>query len=143
VPLRHDQGSPMGSPTKSGSKVSYSYVLMVQHLIEKCLVMYMDLEDCCKSLAKYAHVKPAVTLAVWRGLEKENPEFFKHYLLTRTQNRARAFDCALEEATAKLCRQSLRADIHLSVCSSQSKVKQTVKSCSIPRSTASVHAASQ
>jgi hypothetical protein len=25
--------------------------------------MYMDLDDCCKSLAKYARVKPAVTVA--------------------------------------------------------------------------------
>lgn len=37
--------------------------MQVQHLIEKCLIMYMDLDDCCKSLAKYARVKPAVTVA--------------------------------------------------------------------------------
>jgi uncharacterized protein (TIGR01589 family) len=121
--------------------VSHSYVLMVQHLIEKCLIMYMDLDDCCKSLAKYARVKPAVTVAVWRGLEKENAEFFRQYLLKRTENRAKAFDQALEEATAKFCNQTLRADLHINGCG-QSKVRQAVKSCPIGaplRSSIAVH----
>jgi hypothetical protein len=54
--------------------------------------------------------------AVWRGLEKENAEFFRQYLLKRTENRAKAFDQALEEATAKFCSQTLRADLHINGC---------------------------
>lgn len=34
----------------------------VQHLIERCLLLYMDRDDCVKALAKYAHVKPVITL---------------------------------------------------------------------------------
>ncbi|GAQ86798.1 Plant protein 1589 of unknown function [Klebsormidium nitens] len=111
----------------AGTKqVSHSYIVMVQHLIEKCLIMYMDLEGCCKSLAKYAHVQPAITIAVWKGLEKENSDFFKHYLLTRTKNRAKAFDAALEAATARLCSQTLGGDMQFDARDGQRLAKQTV-----------------
>jgi len=117
------------SKTAGTKQVSHSYIVMVQHLIEKCLIMYMDLEGCCKSLAKYAHVQPAITIAVWKGLEKENSDFFKHYLLTRTKNCAKAFDDALEVATARLCSQTLGTDMQFSVCDGQKPARQPVQSC--------------
>eukprot|EP00897_Mesotaenium_endlicherianum_P008084 jgi/Mesen1/7303/ME000374S06663 len=108
----------MRAPSSSGTKclgpmrdqtkeVSYSYVLMVQHLIERCLLLYMDRDECARALAKYARVKPVITSTVWNELEKENKEFFKQYATHRTDHKARSFDRLLEDATAKLCAQKL------------------------------------
>lgn len=80
---------------------------MVQHLIERCLLMYMDREECVKSLAKYARVKPAITLTVWKELEKENKEFFAAYSKHKAGGHVRVFTKVLEEATSKLCAHSL------------------------------------
>lgn len=80
---------------------------MVQHLIERCLLLYMDRDDCVKALAKYAHVKPVITLTVWKELEKENKDFFTAYARRRSHSEARALSKALDDATAKLCHQKL------------------------------------
>ncbi|GJP52966.1 hypothetical protein CLOM_g12120 [Closterium sp. NIES-68] len=52
---------------------------MIQHLIEKCLVLELSQAECIASLARSARIKPAITLAVWNALEKENPVFFRDY----------------------------------------------------------------
>ncbi|GBG66816.1 hypothetical protein CBR_g70694 [Chara braunii] len=95
------------SSMKSNRELSYSYVLMVQHLIERCLVMYMDREECVRALAKHARIKPVVTATVWRELEKENKEFFEAYTRQRIEYQSKALSCMLEKATAKLCAQKL------------------------------------
>ncbi|BBN00054.1 hypothetical protein Mp_1g25980 [Marchantia polymorpha subsp. ruderalis] len=100
APATHD--APKQKPD-----VSCSYILMVQHLIERCLLLYMDREDCVRALAKYARVKPVITNTVWKELEKENKEFFSAYSKHRASRHVRVFSQVLEEATTKLCAQKL------------------------------------
>ncbi|PNT14650.1 hypothetical protein POPTR_010G042300v4 [Populus trichocarpa] len=57
----------------------HSYIRMVQHLIERCLLLHMSRDQCVKALAKHASVHPLVTLTVWRELQQENREFFHAY----------------------------------------------------------------
>ncbi|XP_021742925.1 uncharacterized protein LOC110709003 [Chenopodium quinoa] len=56
-----------------------SYIRMVQHLIERCLLLQMDRDQCIKALAEHAKIKPLITLTVWRELLKENRNFFQAY----------------------------------------------------------------
>ncbi|KAL0919599.1 hypothetical protein M5K25_011702 [Dendrobium thyrsiflorum] len=56
-----------------------SYIRMVQHLIEKCLLHRMNKEECIDALNKHANIKPVITSTVWGELEKENSEFFAAY----------------------------------------------------------------
>ncbi|XP_039139327.1 DNA-directed RNA polymerase I subunit 1-like isoform X2 [Dioscorea cayenensis subsp. rotundata] len=53
---------------------------LVQHLIERCLILRMNRDDCVQALAQHACIQPLVTLAVWKGLLKENKGFFHSYL---------------------------------------------------------------
>ncbi|KAF8397554.1 hypothetical protein HHK36_016473 [Tetracentron sinense] len=59
---------------------SASYIRMVQHLIEKCLIFHMTKEECMEALSKHANIEPVITSTVWKELEKENKEFFEAYL---------------------------------------------------------------
>ncbi|XP_074574883.1 uncharacterized protein LOC141831426 isoform X2 [Curcuma longa] len=65
----------MADPSAS----SASYLLMVQHLIEKCLLFHLNKDECVDALSHHAHVNPVVTSTVWSELEKENKEFFEAY----------------------------------------------------------------
>ncbi|CAB4284438.1 unnamed protein product [Prunus armeniaca] len=68
---------------------SASYIHMVHHLIEECIIFNMSKEECMEALSKHANIKPIITSTVWKELEKENKEFFEAY----TKNReARAFE---------------------------------------------------
>ncbi|CAI9092484.1 OLC1v1027736C1 [Oldenlandia corymbosa var. corymbosa] len=58
---------------------SASYIHMVQHLIEKCLIFNMSKEECMDALSKHANIKPVITSTVWNELEKENKDFFEAY----------------------------------------------------------------
>nr|ABK21648.1 unknown [Picea sitchensis] len=62
-----------------------SYIFLVQHLIEKCLVFNMDQQECVDALSKHANIQPLITITVWNELKKENEEFFSSYL--QKQNR--------------------------------------------------------
>ncbi|XP_077216663.1 plant protein 1589 of unknown function [Tasmannia lanceolata] len=64
---------------------SASYIHMVQHLIEKCLLFHMTKEECVEALSKHANIKPVITSTVWNELEKENKEFFEGYSLKREE----------------------------------------------------------
>eukprot|EP01018_Ginkgo_biloba_P012076 Gb_27193 [translate_table: standard] len=86
---------------------SSSYIFMVQHLIEKCIVFNMDRQQCVEALATHANIKPIITTTVWNELEKENKEFFSSYFLHRKQ----PLNKMLEETTARLSQQTL-ADHH-------------------------------
>ncbi|CAF2266978.1 hypothetical protein BRARA_D00421 [Brassica rapa] len=58
---------------------SASYIHMVHHMIEKCLIFNMSKEECVEALFKHANITPVITSTVWKELEKENKEFFKAY----------------------------------------------------------------
>ncbi|WCJ19509.1 hypothetical protein M5689_001797 [Euphorbia peplus] len=62
-----------------GDSSSASYIHMVQHLIEKCLIFHMTKEECIEALSKHANIQPVITSTVWKELEKENKEFFEAY----------------------------------------------------------------
>ncbi|KAF6148860.1 hypothetical protein GIB67_014231 [Kingdonia uniflora] len=66
-----------------GDSSSASYIRMVQHLIEKCLIFQMTKEECMEALSKHANMKPVITSTVWKELEKENKEFFDNYKRNR------------------------------------------------------------
>ncbi|KAM3283323.1 hypothetical protein P3S67_026968 [Capsicum chacoense] len=57
----------------------HTYIRMVQNLIERCLVLGMDRDECAKTLAIHARIRPLITLTVWRELMKENKDFFQAY----------------------------------------------------------------
>ncbi|XP_077221048.1 uncharacterized protein LOC143854826 isoform X2 [Tasmannia lanceolata] len=57
----------------------HSYIRMVQHLIERCLILRMSRDDCVEALAEHASIRPLVTLTVWKELIKENRGFFHSY----------------------------------------------------------------
>ncbi|KAI3734825.1 hypothetical protein L6452_14304 [Arctium lappa] len=64
---------------------SSSYIHMVQHLIEKCLIFGMSKEECMEALCKHANIKSIITSTVWAELEKENKEFFESYWQSRSR----------------------------------------------------------
>ncbi|XP_060960401.1 uncharacterized protein LOC133031102 [Cannabis sativa] len=76
---------------------SASYIHMVQHLIEKCLIFRMSKEECMEALSKHANIKPVITSTVWNELEKENKEFFEAY--TESQSKE---DKMSEEETSQM-----------------------------------------
>ncbi|KAK8542036.1 hypothetical protein V6N13_137390 [Hibiscus sabdariffa] len=64
---------------------SASYIHLVQHLIEECLIFNMSKDECMEALSKHADIKPVITSTVWNELEKENKEFFEAYTRGRGQ----------------------------------------------------------
>ncbi|KAI4384457.1 hypothetical protein MLD38_002612 [Melastoma candidum] len=62
-----------------------SYIHLVHHLIEKCLIYRMTKEECMEALSKDAKIEPVVTSTVWNELEKENKEFFEAYAAQSSQ----------------------------------------------------------
>ena len=76
---------------------SASYIHMVQHLIEKCLIFHMTKEECMEALSKHADIKPVITSTVWNELEKENKEFFEAYAESQSKE-----DRMSEEETSQL-----------------------------------------
>ncbi|CAN0837022.1 hypothetical protein LINGRAHAP2_LOCUS1677 [Linum grandiflorum] len=65
---------------------SASYIHMVQHLIEKCLIFHMSKEECMEALSKHANIKPVITSTVWKELEKENKGFFEAYAESKSKD---------------------------------------------------------
>ncbi|KAL7241040.1 hypothetical protein ACSBR2_006626 [Camellia fascicularis] len=53
--------------------------IQVQHLIERCLLLHMNRDQCIEVLAKHASIRPLVTLTVWRELLEENRDCFQMY----------------------------------------------------------------
>ncbi|CAL5210267.1 unnamed protein product [Lathyrus oleraceus] len=68
----------------SSSSSLASYIHLVQHLIEKCLIFHMTKEECMEALSKHAHINPIITSTVWNELEKENREFFEPYMKSKS-----------------------------------------------------------
>ncbi|KAF8021953.1 hypothetical protein BT93_G2174 [Corymbia citriodora subsp. variegata] len=69
-----------------GDSSSASYIHMVHHLIEKCLIFRMSKEECMEALSKHANIKPVITSTVWNQLEKENKEFFEEYVQPQSKD---------------------------------------------------------
>ncbi|XP_061372270.1 uncharacterized protein LOC133314760 [Gastrolobium bilobum] len=67
------------------SSSSASYIHMVQHLIEKCLIFHLTKEECMEALSKHANINPIITSTVWNELEKENKEFFEPYKKSKSK----------------------------------------------------------
>ncbi|XP_059428167.1 uncharacterized protein LOC132161972 [Corylus avellana] len=67
---------------------SASYIRMVHHLIEECIIFNMSKEECMEALSKHANIKPVITSTVWKELEKENKEFFEAYTQSREEKAA-------------------------------------------------------
>nr|XP_043631415.1 uncharacterized protein LOC122602871 [Erigeron canadensis]XP_043631416.1 uncharacterized protein LOC122602871 [Erigeron canadensis] len=80
---------------------SASYIHMVQHLIEKCLIFRMSKDECMEALSKHAKIKPVITSTVWNELEKENKEFFESYSHSQSQSSSVA-DRMSEAETSQL-----------------------------------------
>ncbi|XP_039016452.1 uncharacterized protein LOC120147060 [Hibiscus syriacus] len=76
---------------------STSYIHMVHHLIEKCLIFNMTKEECMEALSKHANIKPVITSTVWNELEKENKEFFEAYAQSQRKE-----DRMSEEETSQM-----------------------------------------
>ncbi|XP_008776339.1 uncharacterized protein LOC103696468 [Phoenix dactylifera] len=68
-----------------GDSSTASYIRMVQHLIERCLLFHMNKEECVDALSKHANINPVITSTVWKELEKENKEFFEGYTREREE----------------------------------------------------------
>ncbi|KAF1866549.1 hypothetical protein Lal_00017932 [Lupinus albus] len=58
---------------------SASYIHLVHRLIEECILLNMNKEECMNALFKHANINPVITSTVWKELEKENKEFFQAY----------------------------------------------------------------
>ncbi|KAK4579017.1 hypothetical protein RGQ29_028900 [Quercus rubra] len=80
-----------------GDSSSSSYIHLVQHLIEKCLIFRMTKEECMEALSKHANIKPVITSTVWNELEKENKEFFEAYAESKSKE-----DRMSEEETSQM-----------------------------------------
>ncbi|GAB4836528.1 hypothetical protein Ancab_001440 [Ancistrocladus abbreviatus] len=80
---------------------SASYIHMVQHLIEKCLIFHMTKEECVEALSKHANIKPVITSTVWNELEKENREFFQAYFQIQS-NKDRMSETETSEMIQKI-----------------------------------------
>lgn len=68
--------TPVSPPT-----FSWSDILRVQNLIERCLQQYLSKNDILITLKEQASVDPAFTNVVWQKLKEQNPTFFRAYNL--------------------------------------------------------------
>ncbi|KAM7468112.1 hypothetical protein LguiB_015674 [Lonicera macranthoides] len=64
---------------------SASYIHLVQHLIEECIIFNMSKEESMEALSKHANIMPVITATVWKELEKENKNFFEAYKKKREE----------------------------------------------------------
>ncbi|XXG54880.1 hypothetical protein AAC387_Pa03g2651 [Persea americana] len=86
---------------------SASYIHLVHHLIEKCLLFYMTKEECMEALSKHAKINPVITSTVWKELEKANKEFFEGYSRRREE---RVSEMETRERILKLLSESSKGD---------------------------------
>ncbi|XP_021813656.1 uncharacterized protein LOC110756528 [Prunus avium] len=82
---------------------SATYIHLVHHLIETCLIFHMTKEECMEALSKHANIKPVITSTVWNELAKENKEFFEGYAQSINKQ-----DAMSEEETSQLTRSMIR-----------------------------------
>lgn len=90
---------------------SASYIRMVHHLIEECIIFNMSKEECMEALSKHANIKPVITSTVWKELEKENKEFFEAYT-KRREERAASDEMGTRQRIHKMLSESSKRDSH-------------------------------
>ncbi|CAA7402630.1 unnamed protein product [Spirodela intermedia] len=66
---------------ENSKKVSREDIELVQSLIERCLLLYMNRSEVVKILRNRAKIEPGFTSLVWQKLEEENAEFFRAYYI--------------------------------------------------------------
>ncbi|MQM18678.1 hypothetical protein Taro_051674 [Colocasia esculenta] len=69
------------SSNDNNKKVSREDIELVQNLIERCLLMYMNRNEVVRILLNRARIEPGFTTLVWQKLEEENAEFFRAYYI--------------------------------------------------------------
>ncbi|KAF6140870.1 hypothetical protein GIB67_042283 [Kingdonia uniflora] len=75
-----DSGS-VSISNNEGRKLSREDIELVQNLIERCLLLYMNRDEVVKTLMNRARIDPGFTTLVWQKLEEENAEFFRAYYI--------------------------------------------------------------
>ncbi|XP_078442340.1 uncharacterized protein LOC144712041 [Wolffia australiana] len=77
--------TPVGESASNASadnkKVSREDIELVQNLIERCLLMYLNRNEVVRILLTRARIEPGFTTLVWQKLEEENTEFFRAYYI--------------------------------------------------------------
>ncbi|OQR93139.1 hypothetical protein ACHHYP_20112 [Achlya hypogyna] len=71
--------TPMNPTDKDAGTFSWSEILRVQNLIERCLQQCMSQADIISTLQSQANIDPTFTRTVWQKLEEQNPSFFHAY----------------------------------------------------------------
>ncbi|XP_057736403.1 uncharacterized protein LOC130951713 [Arachis stenosperma] len=99
----------MGDSSSSSSSSPASYIHMVQHLIEKCLIFDMTKEECMEALSKHANINPVITSTVWNELEKENKEFFEGYLKLKSNKEEKIMS---QEETTRIIQNMISDSSH-------------------------------
>ncbi|KAI3964377.1 hypothetical protein MKX01_024994 [Papaver californicum] len=94
-----------------GDSSSASYIHMVQHLIEKCLLFHMTKDECMEALSKHANIKPVITSTVWKELEKENKDFFEAYYVRNGGDRM--YESETTQKIQKMLSESSATSNHL------------------------------
>ncbi|GLJ55359.1 hypothetical protein SUGI_1187880 [Cryptomeria japonica] len=84
-----------------------SYIHLVQHLIERCLLFNMDQRECSEALSKHANIEPTITITVWNELEKENKDFFTKYNEKRKENKSQELKQMVDDINARFCKKTL------------------------------------
>ncbi|XP_074273370.1 uncharacterized protein LOC141596985 isoform X2 [Silene latifolia] len=51
-----------------------SYIHMVHHLIEKCLIFHMTKQECMEALSKHANINPIITSTASYERRTRSPE---------------------------------------------------------------------
>ncbi|XP_058215063.1 uncharacterized protein LOC131326331 [Rhododendron vialii] len=88
---------------------SASYIRLVHHLIEECILFNMSREECMDALSKHANIMPVITSTVWKELEKENKEFFQAYARDKEE---RESEMETTQRIHKMLLDSSRKDTH-------------------------------
>lgn len=74
------------------------HVDVVQNLIERCLLLYMNRDEVVRTLFSCAQITPGVTMLVWQRLEEQNADFFKaYYLRLKLKEQILLFNQLLEQ----------------------------------------------
>eukprot|EP01087_Luapelamoeba_hula_P000331 TRINITY_DN10228_c0_g1_i1.p1 TRINITY_DN10228_c0_g1~~TRINITY_DN10228_c0_g1_i1.p1 ORF type:complete len:489 (-),score=83.51 TRINITY_DN10228_c0_g1_i1:134-1600(-) len=80
-------------PTKQRGKITAEEIQLVQNLIERCLMLYMNQAEVVTALKSHASIEPNFTNLVWQKLEEQNPDFFKAYhIRLRIKEQINAFN---------------------------------------------------
>ncbi|XP_057860090.1 uncharacterized protein LOC131068837 [Cryptomeria japonica] len=97
----------MSAIADASSPSSTSYIHLVQHLIEKCLLFNMDQQECSEALSKHANIQPTITVTVWNELEKENKDFFSRYMENKKEFKSEELKQVVDGINARFCKQTL------------------------------------